>query len=106
MIDLYNNTTQHGLLKQIDPEGAKALEECGGPWEFWSPVKRAWLPITVRAGWSSDVAYRKAREPDPLSEENVEAVRAEFKQLTGANEGSSTASYAMARYLACKKVLG
>jgi hypothetical protein len=57
---LTNITTPFGLL---DPETAKALKECGGPWEFYTD-HGIWKPADDPA-WVWRTVYRKAADTKP-----------------------------------------
>lgn len=61
MTDLTKITTPFGLLEQEDPETAKALQECGGPWEIWHD-RNIWLKCYDMPGMSHTV-YRKKPAP-------------------------------------------
>jgi hypothetical protein len=60
---LTNITTPFGLLRETDPETAKALQECGGPWEFYT-YGCGWVSADDPA-WVWRTVYRKAADTKP-----------------------------------------
>lgn len=57
MIDITKNTTPHGLLREIDPEAAAALEAWPHGVEYYSTGKAKWV-TTERPGWNLICVYR------------------------------------------------
>lgn len=62
MIDITQNTTPHGLLREIDPEAAAALEAWPHGVEFWSMMHGGkW--VSARPEWDETTVYRAIPAP-------------------------------------------
>ena len=63
MIDITKNTTPHGLLREIDPEAAAALEAWPHGWEYWSNPAREWRIAPDDCSFVSIAVYRAIPAP-------------------------------------------